>query len=92
MEQNIEETTQLTCGLIMPIAPMSGYDPNQFSDVKDFLINAIAEIKEYNFKTRLVSDSDGEIDIIHKSIVNNINKDSIVICDISGRNGMLCWN
>lgn len=87
MEQNLEETIQLTCGLIMPIAPMPGYDPNQFSDVKDFLINAITEIKDYNFKTRLVSDSDGEIDIIHKSIVNNINKDSIVICDISGRNG-----
>ncbi|EGP4894897.1 hypothetical protein FI615_002423 [Enterococcus faecium] len=87
LEQNLEETIQLTCGLIMPIAPMPGYDPNQFSDVKDFLINAITEIKKYNFKTRLVSDSDGEIDIIHKSIVNNINKDPIVICDISGRNG-----
>ncbi|HGF7640677.1 hypothetical protein CU005_1837 [Enterococcus faecium] len=87
MEQNLEETIQLTCGLIMPIAPMPGYDSNQFSDVKEFLINAITEIKKYNFKTRLVSDSDGEIDIIHKSIVNNINKDPIVICDISGRNG-----
>lgn len=78
---------EINCGLIMPIAPMPDYDYHQFKDVQNFLKSAIEEIQEYNFNVRLVSESGGEIDVIHRSIVNNINKDPIVICDISGRNG-----
>lgn len=88
--ENLEsssKTQQINCGLIMPIAPMTGYPSNQFSDVKSIIVDAVSSIEGYNFIPRLVSDSNGEVDIIHKSIVNNIYDDPIVIVDISGRNG-----
>ncbi|EOI57411.1 hypothetical protein [Enterococcus gilvus] len=86
LEQS-KEIEIINCGLIMPIAPMPGYTSNQFNDVKSILVDAIESIKDYNFKPRLVSDSKGEVDIIHKSIVNNIYDDQIVVVDISGKNG-----
>lgn len=76
----------IDCGLIMPIAPMNGYHSEQFRDVKSILIETISEIKDFNFNVRMVSDSKGEIEIIHKNIVNNIYEDPIVICDVSGSN------
>ena len=88
--ENLEpsnQDTQIDCGLIMPIAPMPGYSSNQFKDVKSILVDTINSIQEYNFNPRLVSDSNGEVDIIHKSIVNNIYDDPIVVVDISGKNG-----
>lgn len=83
----IKQNSKIDCGLIMPIAPMPGYSSNQFKDVKSILVDTINSIQEYNFNPRLVSDSKGEINIIHKSIVNNIYDDPIVIVDISGKNG-----
>lgn len=86
-EPNKSSDTIINCGLVMPIAKMKDYPSHQFSDVKEILIDAIKSIKTHNFNPRLVSDSQGEIDIIHKSIVNNLYSDPIVIVDISGRNG-----
>ncbi|MBX8938498.1 hypothetical protein [Enterococcus gilvus] len=78
---------KLNCGLVMPIAVMKDYPTTQFIDVKQILIDTVKSIEKYDFNPRLVSDSEGEIDIIHKSIVNNLYSDPIVIVDISGRNG-----
>ncbi|OJG93032.1 hypothetical protein RV15_GL002166 [Enterococcus silesiacus] len=71
----------------MPLAPMLGYPNEQFLDVKTILIDTIKDIVEHDFIPRMVSESAGEIDIIHNSIVNNIYDDPIVVVDISGRNG-----
>ena len=79
-------TEIINCGLIMPIAPMSSYSSEQFIDVKSILVETISEIKEFKFHVRMVSDSKGEVDIIHKNIVNNLYEDPIVICDVSGSN------
>lgn len=86
-ESKFENNDFINCGLIMPIANMPTYPQEQFKDVKAILVDAVNKITEFNFKTRLVSESSGEIDTIHKSIVNNIYNDPIVIVDISGRNG-----
>lgn len=82
-----DASNTINCGLIMPLAPMTGYPNKQFADVKSILESTINDITEYKFIPRMVSDSTGEIDIIHNSIVNNIYDDPIVIVDISGRNG-----
>ncbi|EOI00692.1 hypothetical protein UAY_01795 [Enterococcus moraviensis ATCC BAA-383] len=87
-DKKIQKTNnQIKCGLIMPLAPMPGYPDTQFFDVRSILSETISNISQYDFKPRMVSDSPGEIDIIHNSIVNNIYDDPIVVVDISGRNG-----
>lgn len=83
----MNENEVVNCGLIMPLAPMVGYKETHFSEVQSILIKTINDIKEINFNPRMVSESEGEIDIIHNNIVNNIYDDPIVIVDISGRNG-----
>lgn len=74
------------CGIIMPIAPMQGYTGEHWKEVKNIIIQAAELVKEYNFKTEIVSDSDGEVEVIHKRIVQNIYNSEIVVCDISGKN------
>jgi hypothetical protein len=70
----------------MPIASMQGYTSEHWSEVKSIIIESMKSIKEYEFKTEIVSNSDGEIDVIHKRIIQNLYNSDIVICDISGRN------
>lgn len=86
-EKNMSNDEKINCGLVMPIAAMTDYNISQFSDVKHIIIETVKSISTHNFNPRLVSDSEGEIDIIHKSIVTNLYSDPIVIVDISGRNG-----
>ncbi|MGG1630062.1 hypothetical protein [Rossellomorea sp. NRS-1567] len=74
------------CGIIMPIAAMPGYTSDHWTEVKSIIIESMKSIKEFEFKTEIVSNSDGEIDVIHKRIIQNLYNADIVICDISGRN------
>ncbi|ENQ3081145.1 hypothetical protein [Bacillus multifaciens] len=74
------------CGIIMPIAPMDGYTADHWSEVKSIITEATKQVDGIKFKTEIVSNSDGEIDIIHKRIIQNLYNADIVICDISGRN------
>ncbi|PFA53736.1 RNA helicase [Bacillus anthracis] len=74
------------CGIIMPIAPMNGYTKEHWLDVKNIIKEATEEVEDIEFKTEIVSNSDGEIDIIHKRIIQNLYNADIVVCDISGRN------
>ncbi|MGH0778490.1 hypothetical protein ACQVQ8_15435 [Bacillus cereus] len=88
--QNTEKKVTLEvekhCGIIMPIAPMDGYTSDHWAEVKSIITEATKQVNGINFKTEIVSNSDGEIDIIHKRIIQNLFNADIVICDISGRN------
>lgn len=76
----------LYCGIIMPIAAMSGYSVEHWIEVKNIIIEATKMVKEYNFKAEIVSSSEGEIDVIHKRIIQNVYNADILVCDISGKN------
>ncbi|WP_454475074.1 hypothetical protein [Bacillus toyonensis] len=93
MEANLEsvEVVDLTvgekhCGIIMPIGSMDGYSVEHWIEVKNIIIEATEQVDGINFKTNIVSQSDGEIDIIHKRIIQNLYNADIVICDMSGKN------
>jgi hypothetical protein len=74
------------CGIIMPIASMLDYTADHWQDVKSIIKEAVDTVDGVLFKTDIVSDSEGEINIIHKNIISNIYNSDIVVCDISGRN------
>lgn len=74
------------CGIIMPIGSMDGYSVEHWMEVKSIIIQATEEVEGIDFKTNIVSQSDGEIDIIHKRIIQNLYNSDIVICDMSGKN------
>ncbi|MEK4031031.1 hypothetical protein MKZ02_21145 [Pseudobacillus sp. FSL P4-0506] len=74
------------CGIIMPIAAMHGYTADHWQEVKGIIIEATEQVEGYQFNTEIVSNSDGEIDVIHKRIIQNIYNADIVVCDISGKN------
>ncbi|MBE9924210.1 hypothetical protein G8C88_17225, partial [Enterococcus casseliflavus] len=62
-EINMSNDEKINCGLVMPIAAMTDYNISQFSDVKHIIIETVKSISKHNFNPRLVSDSEGEIDI-----------------------------
>ncbi|MFW2077483.1 hypothetical protein ACG94X_07100 [Acinetobacter sp. ULE_I010] len=75
--------TRITCGIIMPIATMgSEYTAEHWEDVRAIIDTAV---KRAGFEPRIVSDSEDST-IIHKSIINNIYNDEIIICDVSNKN------
>ncbi|QWZ84835.1 hypothetical protein [Aeromonas sp. FDAARGOS 1404] len=77
-----ESFQKLKCGLIMPISKSQGLDPEHWLNVKAIICEALADT---DFEVRLVSESD-DVGVIHKSIVQNIYKNDIVICDVSTHN------
>lgn len=83
-----DETTEaveqrITCGIIMPIATMSPeYTAEHWEDVRAIID---AAIERAGFEPRIVSDSEDST-IIHKSIINNIYNDEIIVCDVSNKN------
>lgn len=85
-EKKVTSEVEKHCGIIMPIAPMDGYTADHWSEVKSIITEATQQVNGIKFKTEIVSNSDGEIDIIHKRIIQNLFNADIVICDISGRN------
>jgi hypothetical protein len=70
------------CGIIMPIAAMAGYDISHWDRVRTVLNEAI---QDAGFSPRLVSESE-DIGVIHARIVQNLYEDTIVVCDVSGKN------
>lgn len=81
-----KEIKELHCGIVMPIASMDGYSTEHWLEVKEIITEAVHSIEKYQFKVDLVSESDGEIDVIQKRIVQNIYNADIVVCDVSGKN------
>ena len=76
------QAEQRHCGIIMPIAPMVGYDPTHWGRVREVLGEAISEA---GYVPRMVSERE-DIGVIHARIVENIYEDEIVVCDVSGKN------
>ncbi|WP_323951179.1 hypothetical protein [Aeromonas caviae] len=77
-----DEPHRIKCGLIMPISKSQGLEPEHWLNVKGIICEALADTE---FDVRLVSESD-DVGVIHKSIVQNIYKNDIVICDVSTHN------
>lgn len=78
------ELKEIKCGIIMPIAAMPGYTAEHWLEVKNIIKEATDSIEGYDISTEIVSNSDGEIDVIHKRIIQNLYNADIVICDIRG--------
>lgn len=79
-EKKIED---ITCGFVMPIARTDGYPESHWKDVLTILESVTSDLGIS--KRRIVSDGD-TITTIHSRIVNNLNEDDIIICDVSSRN------
>lgn len=79
-EKKIED---ITCGYVMPIARTEGYPESHWKDVLTILDSVTSDLGIG--KKRIVSDGD-TITTIHSRIVNNLNADDIIICDVSSRN------
>jgi len=77
-----KEASIPTCGIIMPISEIDGCSVDHWLQVKAILLKAI---NDAGFKGDLVSNS-SEVNFIHKTIVNNIYGNDLVICDVSGKN------
>lgn len=73
---------KIKCGLIMPISKSQGLEPEHWLHVKGIICEALGDTE---FDVRLVSESD-DVGVIHKSIVQNIYQNDIVICDVSTHN------
>lgn len=71
-----------TCGIVMPISHIDGYETGHWDRVRRVIDRAISETA---MLPRLVSESE-ETAIIHASIVQNLYDDEIVVVDVSGKN------
>lgn len=76
------DLTPTICGIVMPISEIGNYPTTHWIDVKDILESAISHS---GFTPRLVSDSD-DVGVIQKRIVENLYRDEILVCDVSGKN------
>lgn len=72
-----------TCGLIMPISDSEGYERGHWAEVREIVVNSLADIKDIT--VRLVSEQK-DVTTIQKTIVQNIFADEIVVADISSLN------
>ncbi len=81
-EEATQEEALPFCGIIMPIADMAGYEKGHWLRVREVLDQAI---QAANYVPRLVSESE-DTGIIHANIVQNLFDDSVVVCDVSGKN------
>jgi hypothetical protein len=70
------------CGVIMPIAAAGDYSESHWKDVLSIISQAVSMA---NFGAKMVSEAD-ETTLIHKTIVQNLYDNPIVICDVSGKN------
>lgn len=77
-----EKRDKLRCGMIRPIADMTGYTASHWRDVHDIVSEAA---NHAGYDLRLVSESDAA-SVILSEIVTNIYGNEIVVADVSGRN------
>lgn len=85
-----DEEKTLKIGYIMPISDVDPYEDGHWEEVKNILDDAINNLKndyeDYDIENFIVSEIRGVNSIILKSIVSNIYKCDLVICDVSSRN------
>src|SRR5262245_36927460 len=70
------------CGIIMPIAAIDGCSAQHWKEVRQILEESIDDA---GFGSKMVSESE-EVSVIHKTIIQNLYNNPIVVCDISGKN------
>lgn len=70
------------CGIIMPVSRMGELDEQHWSDVKEIFFEAI---RKTSYEPKVVWEHD-RTDIIQAKIINNILKNDVIICDLSGFN------
>jgi len=66
----------------MPISSLGDYPEAHWLDVFDIVSEAVDKA---GFEARIVSSADAS-NLIHKTIVQNLYDDPIVVCDVSGKN------
>src|ERR1700722_12759857 len=77
-----EQAAPKVCGIVMPISEIDGCSESHWHDVHEILAEAI---EDAGYEPNLVSNSD-EVSFINKSIVQNLYGNTIVVCDVSGKN------
>jgi hypothetical protein len=81
-EDTVAKPKSPTCGIVMPISPIDGMSSEHWLDV----LGIIKEVTvDEGFDTNLVSAAE-ESGIIQQRIIQNLYKNDIVICDVSGKN------
>ncbi|MDP2893821.1 MAG: hypothetical protein Q8N78_05570 [Sulfurimonas sp.] len=78
----IKTKEDLICGLIMPISEIDGCLPEHWEEVREIILETL---EKTIFKPQLVSHSE-DIGVIHKKIIENLYKNPVIICDVSGKN------
>ena len=76
------QTGLLQCGIIMPISEIDGCSEKHWKDVRNIIEEAV---RKKGFDPLLVSESD-DVGVIHRTIIQNVFKLPIVVCDVSGKN------
>lgn len=83
MTKEIDQSQEkLCCGLVMPISPIDGCNEQHWLDVKEILTEVV---EATGLKANLVSHAD-DAGIIQKRIIQNLYKNPIIVCDVSGKN------
>ena len=82
VETATQETLKKKCGIVMPIAGFDGYSSDHWLDVKEIIGEAAGKA---GFEPNLVSYTD-ETSVIHKTIIQNLYDNEIVVVDVSGKN------
>jgi len=77
-----EITDKSTCGIIMPISAIDGCNEEHWIDIKEIIDAAVTNA---GFSPNLVSYAH-DVGIIHKTIIQNLYENPIVVCDVSGKN------
>lgn len=81
-ESEEKVTGRKKCGIVIPIAGFNGYPEEHWRDVKEIIIDAADQA---GFDAELVSYRN-ETTVIHKTIIQNLYTNEIVVVDVSGRN------
>ena len=82
-ERDLEATVSAKpkCGIIMPMSDCAQYDAGHWDRVLDIFKEAVSD----DFDAELVSVA-SEVTFIHKTIVQNLGENDLVICDVSSKN------
>ena len=81
-QETVETSPRPKCGLVMPISEIDDCSEQHWADIKAILDDTISIS---GFEPNMVSASD-EVNVIQKTIVQNLYDYPIVVCDVSCKN------
>ncbi|MCP2517379.1 hypothetical protein M5J07_20740 [Achromobacter mucicolens] len=84
-EPTAAPSSELVCGLVMPLATTDECPPQHWAEVRSIIQEAVGSIEKYKFTCDMVSNAN-ESAVIQTNIVQNLYSNAIVVCDVSGRN------